>query len=336
MLETDDHGLRVAVLVPCLNEAVTIGRVVAEFRERLPRALIYVYDNGSTDDTPAAARAAGAIVRREARRGKGNVVRRMFADVQADVYVMVDGDGTYDASSVAAMLSRLVEERLDMVIGARVSATQTAFRAFHGFGNRALTALVSRLFGSPLTDMLSGYRLMSRRFVKTFPALSSGFEIETELTVHALELRAPIAELATPYRDRPSESSSKLKTWSDGLRILRMVVHLLKEERPMPFFTWVSILLAVGALLTGYPVVRDFMETGLVPRLPTAVLATGLSIMAFLAFLAGVILDTVTHGRRELKRLAYLAIDSDGKAHGKSANSETREFDAERGPALRP
>ena len=298
-----------AVLVPCHNEASTVARVVQEFRHFLPAALIYVYDNCSTDDTAEIARGSGAIVRAEPLLGKGNVVRRMFADVEADIYVMVDGDGTYDAAAAPGLVERLVRDGLDMVNCARVAAADGVYRPGHKFGNRILTGLVTRVFGERLKDMLSGYRVMSRRFVKSFPALSSGFEIETELTVHALELRAPIAEMSAPYFLRPRGSASKLRTIGDGMRILRVIVHLVKEERPLQFFSAIFALLTTVSLALGVPVVLEFISTGLVGRLPTAVLATGLMILAFLSLFCGLVLDTVTRGRRELKRLIYLAAD---------------------------
>ena len=306
---TDQADRSIAVLVPCHNEASAVAQVVQEFRRNLPTALIYVYDNGSTDGTAEIARASGAIVRAEPLLGKGNVVRRMFADVEADIYVMVDGDGTYDAAAAPELIERLVRDGLDMVNCARVPAADGVYRPGHRFGNRILTGLVARVFGERLKDMLSGYRVMSRRFVKTFPALSTGFEIETEITVHALELRAPIAEISAPYYVRPRGSASKLHTIGDGMRILRLIVHLVKEERPLQFFSVIFAILISIALTLGVPVVMQFLETGLVGRLPTAVLATGLTILAFLSFFCGLVLDTVTRGRRELKRLIYLAAD---------------------------
>jgi glycosyltransferase involved in cell wall biosynthesis len=299
---------RVAVLVPCYNEAEAIASVVRDFAAALPMSTVYVYDNNSTDDTRQRAAAAGAIVRTETHRGKGNVVRRMFADIEAEVYVLVDGDGTYDAASAARMVEMLLANSLDMVNGARIATTQLAYRPGHVFGNKLLTSTVSMIFGDPIRDMLSGFRVFSRRFVKSFPALASGFETETELTVHALELRLPIAEVQTPYRDRPAGSQSKLRTFRDGFRILRTIVLLVKEERPLQFFTGVAAALALTSLGLGWPLITTFLETGLVPRLPTAVLVTGLMVLAFLSFVAGLVLDTVTLSRRELKRLHYLAL----------------------------
>jgi glycosyltransferase involved in cell wall biosynthesis len=297
---------RIAVLIPCLNEGAGIAGVVASFRAVLPDAAIYVYDNASTDDTSARALAAGAQVRREPLRGKGNVVRRMFADVDADIYVLVDGDGTYDAASAVKMVELLTAQHLDMVCGKRIESESLAYRQGHRLGNRVLTGLVAMLFGDRVTDILSGYRVMSRRFVKSFPALSSGFETETELTVHALDLRIPIAEVPTPYGARSAGSASKLNTWRDGWRILRTIARLVKEERPFAFFVWIGSLLALTSVALAIPLLIEFLETGLVPRIPTAVLSTGLMLVAVMSFVCGLVLDTVTRGRRELKRMHYL------------------------------
>lgn len=299
---------RIAVLIPCFNEAEAIAGVVRDFAAALPEATIYVYDNNSRDATRERAAQAGAIVRTETHQGKGNVVRRMFADIEAEVYVLVDGDGTYDAPSARSMVDLLLQNSLDMVNGAREATAAAAFRPGHRFGNRLLTGTVAVIFGDRLKDMLSGYRVMSRRFIKSFPALASGFETETELTVHALELRLPIAEVRTPYRDRPAGSLSKLRTFRDGWRILRTIFFLVKEERPLQFFSAVAAALAIAALVLGWPLLTEFLETGLVPRFPTAILATGLTILAFMSFITGLILDTVTLGRRELKRLHYLSL----------------------------
>ncbi|MDA8163859.1 MAG: glycosyltransferase family 2 protein [Desulfobacteraceae bacterium] len=300
---------RIAVLVPCYNEEQTVGSVVRDFRAALPGARVYVYDNNSRDQTAARAREAGAIVRTERMQGKGNVMRRMFSDIEADLYVLVDGDATYHAPSAPAMIAKLLEEHLDMVVGTRLTSHQgEAFRRGHYLGNRMLTGFVSLLFGRQLTDMLSGYRVMSRRFVKSFPALAKGFETEIELTVHALELRLPAAELATPYGNRPAGSESKLSTYRDGLRILLTIISLFKEERPLSFFTILFALLAATSLALAAPIFVTYMETGLVPRFPTAILATGIMLLAFLSLVCGLILDTVTLGRREMKRLHYLAI----------------------------
>jgi glycosyltransferase involved in cell wall biosynthesis len=303
------HGLaRVAVLVPCYNEQEAIGRVVGDFRTALPEATVYVYDNNSTDATRERAAAAGAVVRGEPLQGKGNVVRRMFADVEADAYVLVDGDDTYDAASAPVLVERLLDEQLDMVVGCRVSEIEAAYRAGHRLGNRVLTGVVAGVFGNRFSDILSGYRVFSRRFVKSFPALTREFEIETELTVHALELNMPIAEIRTPYRARPPGSASKLRTYRDGIRILTAILVLFKEERPLVFFGILGLILALVGLGLGAPIVAEYLETGLVPRFPTAILATGVMILAFLSFSSGLILETVTRGRKELKRLAYLAI----------------------------
>lgn len=298
--------LRVAVLIPCLNEEVAIAGVVADFRRVLPEAELHVYDNGSDDRTVEMARAAGARVGREPRKGKGNVVGRMFADIEADVYVLVDGDGTYHADSVPSMLNQLLEEGLDMVTAVRKGEATAAFRPGHRLGNRLLTSMVGMVFGRQCSDMLSGYRVMSRRFVKTFPALSSGFEVETELTVHALELRMPMAEFTTPYFERSQSSPSKLRTYRDGFRILHTISRLIRDERPLEFFLGLWLSLAIGSLALGWPVVLEFLVTGLVPRLPTAVLSVGLMLLAFLSLACGLILDVVTKGRLEVRRLAYL------------------------------
>jgi glycosyltransferase involved in cell wall biosynthesis len=303
-----ERQVTVAVLVPCLNEEAAIGKVVSDFRTYLPKATIFVYDNGSTDNTVKVARAAGAVVRVEPLRGKGNVVRRMFADVEADVFILVDGDDTYDAPSAPKLLDLLLKNCLDMVNAVRVTQVQDAYRPGHVLGNRVLTGLVAGVFGNRLTDLLSGYRVFSRRFVKSFPALAAGFEIETELSVHALQLRMPLGELPTAYKERPKGSASKLSTYKDGFRILRTIGYLVKEERPFAFFSAVAGVLVVLALLLGIPVIIEFRETQLVPRLPTALLAAALAILSFLSFACGLILDTVSRGRVEAKRLAYLNI----------------------------
>ena len=292
--------------MPCYNEVVAIQLVVAGFRAALPDATIYVFDNNSCDGTAAAARAAGAVVRHETLQGKGHVIRRAFADIEADIYVLVDGDGTYDPATAPAMLRLLVEQRLDMVTGTRVADGAGAYRPGHRLGNRLLTGLVQAVFGDRVSDMLSGYRVFSRRFVKSFPALAAGFETETEFTVHALELHMPVGELPTPYRQRPQGSASKLRTLHDGMRILRSIIVLVKDERPLPFFSVVGGALLLAGIGSGIPVVLEFLHTGLVPRLPTAVLATGLVMLSFLAFVCGLILDSVARGRKEMKRLAYL------------------------------
>ncbi|HTB29575.1 MAG TPA: glycosyltransferase family 2 protein [Steroidobacteraceae bacterium] len=298
----------IAVLIPCYNEEATIASVVRDFRRVLADCTIFVYDNNSSDRSREVALAAGAIVRTEPLQGKGNVVRRMFADIEADVFVLVDGDNTYDAESAPKLVDLLLREALDMVNAARVASSDLAYRAGHQFGNAMLTGLVSRIFGNRLTDMLSGYRVFSRRFVKSFPALTAGFEIETEFTVHALELRLPIAEVPTPYRERPIGSTSKLRTYRDGVRILRTIVTLIKQEKPLQFFASVSACLAIVSTALAVPVIQTFLRTGLVPRLPTAVLSMGIMLLAFLSLTCGLVLETVTRGRVEAKRLHYLGI----------------------------
>lgn len=300
--------MEIAVIVPCRNEAASIAKVVNDFRAALPTAGIFVYDNDSQDTTTQVAAQAGAVVRAEPLHGKGNVVRRMFADVEADVYVLVDGDDTYDAASAARMVEMLESEMLDMVNAVRVSDGDETYRPGHRFGNFMLTRIVAMVFGNRVSDLLSGYRVFSRRFVKSFPALTSGFEIETELTVHALELRMPIAEIETPYYSRPSGSSSNLKTFQDGWRILRTILLLTKTERPLQFFGLIFVILALAATILAWPVFVTYFDTGLVPRLPTALLSTGLMLLGFISLASGIILDTVTRGRQEMKRLHYLGI----------------------------
>jgi glycosyltransferase involved in cell wall biosynthesis len=299
---------RIAVLIPCYNEEVAIPGVVAAFRAALPTAAIHVCDNNSTDRTRDAAAAAGALVMREPRQGKGNAVRRLFADIEADAYLLVDGDGTYDAADAPRMVQLLLSERLDMVNGTRVSQEQAAYRPGHRLGNRVLTGLVRLAFGNQVTDMLSGYRCFSRRFVKSFPALAQGFETETEFTVHALELRLPVAEVSTAYRERPQGSTSKLNTWRDGFRILRAILTLLAREKPFAFFGGFSILFLLLCTALLVPVLNTYFDTGLVPRLPTFLAAMVLLVLSALSLACGLILDTVTQGRREAKRIAYLAI----------------------------
>jgi Glycosyl transferase family 2 len=299
---------RIAVLIPCRDEAVTIAGVVRDFRRVVPGARIYAYDNNSKDATAVAAAGAGAIVRRETLQGKGHVVRRMFSDIEADVYVLVDGDGTYDAASVREMIELLLAEQLDMVNGTRVSEGMLAYRRGHRTGNVVLSGLVSRLFGDRLRDMMSGYRVMSRRFVKSFPALSSGFETETELTIHALELNMPVGQMNTPYRERVEGSSSKLRTYTDGMRILGTIMRLVKEEKPLQFFSVASLLLLGLAAALGVPIFLEFGRTGLVPRFPTAILATGIVLVSVVSMACGLILDSVSRGRKEAKRLVYLSI----------------------------
>lgn len=298
---------RIAVLVPCRNEAVAVASVVRDFRAALPDATIYVYDNASTDDTAAVARAAGAIVRTEPVPGKGGVVRRMFADVDADVYLMVDGDATYDARSAPALLAPILEQYVDIVIGVREHEDAAAYRRGHELGNRAFNALLGMLFGRQPADMLSGYRALSRRFVKSFPTQARFFEIETEMTVHALEMRVPAVEIVTPYFKRPEGSLSKLSTWGDGLHILRYMLKLFRDVKPLVFFCWIAAVLGLTGLLLGGSVVIEYMQTRAVPRFPTAILATGLVLLASLSFACGMILESVARGRLEAKRLAYLA-----------------------------
>ncbi len=308
MSVSGERTIRVAVLVPCYNEALTVAKVVADFSAALPGCTTYVYDNRSADGTGDIARAAGAVVRREERPGKGGVMRRMFAEIDADVYVVTDGDATYDASASSAMVERLHRDDLDIVTGVRDHEGRGgAYRRGHQWGNRAFNWLLGILFGERPTDMFSGYRVMSRRFVKSFPTEARGFEIETELTVHALELRVPMAEVVTPYFERTEGSASKLSTYRDGLRILRTMLRLFRDVRPVQFFGAFALLFAAIGLVLGAEVVVEFVRSGLVTRLPTAVLATGLMLLASLSIVCGLILDSVARGRREGKRLAYLA-----------------------------
>ena len=300
----------VAVLIPCHNEEACIGKVVSDFKEHLPDAMVFVYDNNSTDDTVNEAQRAGAIVRSEPLQGKGNVVRRMFSDIDADIYILVDGDNTYDAASAPAMIEKFINEHLDMLNGARVTDIKLAYRPGHRFGNAMLTGLAAGIFGNRISDMLSGYRIFSRRFVKSFPVTSSGFEIETEFTIHALELNMPMAELQTPYKERPEGSESKLHTIRDGIRILKTIIVLVKEERPLQFFLTVSVVLALVALGLAWPILVEYLNTGLVPRFPTAILATGIMVLSFMSMGIGLILDTVSRGRKEMKRIAYLSVSN--------------------------
>lgn len=309
----ENHMRRVAVLIPCYNEAATVAGVVQAFRQALPGADIYVFDNRSSDDTARLAAAAGATVRSVSLPGKGNVVRRMFADVEADVYVMADGDGTYEADAVPRLVDKLLTEGLDMVVGNRQSRETAAYRSGHRFGNALLTRAVGLLFGNTFTDMLSGYRVFSRRYVKSFPADSSGFEIETELTVHALQARMPVAEVPTRYGARPEGSESKLNTWRDGFRVLFTIIGLYKSEKPLAFFSLGFLLCTLSALVLALPLFQVYLQTGLVPRFPTAILCTGLVLLGVILLACGVILDTVTRGRKEAKRLAYLAIQGPAK-----------------------
>jgi glycosyltransferase involved in cell wall biosynthesis len=305
---------RIAVLLPCYNEEAAIGATVAGFRAALPGATVYVYDNNSSDGTRAVAAKAGAVVRTERQQGKGHVVRRMFADVDADVYVMADGDLTYDPGAAPAMVEMLLADQLDMVVGTRRHEEKDAYRGGHVLGNRIFTGLLSGLFGRSFSDIFSGYRVFSRRFVKSFPVLSSGFEIETEMSVHALELRMPVGEIETAYGARPEGSHSKLSTYGDGARILRTIATLYRVERPVLFYGGIGALLLLLAILLSIPLIVTYVDTGLVPRVPTAILVTGITIIAVLCFFTGLILDTVTRGRREVRRLAYLSLAGPGAA----------------------
>ena len=298
---------RIAVLIPCFNEAISIAKVVTDFRAALPLARVYVYDNNSTDNTVELAKSAGAVVRKQELQGKGHVVRRMFADIEADAYVLVDGDATYDAMAAPTMVQKLLDENLDMVVGVRNSAELEAYRRGHRFGNWLLTSLAGRIFGRTFTDMLSGYRIMSRRFVKSYPAHAGGFEVETELTVHALEQHMPVAEQPTAYASRMHGSHSKLNTWRDGFRILTTILKLTKNGKPLLFFGAAAAICMVSAMLLALPLLLTFLHTGLVPRFPTAILCTGLAVLAAMFLVCGLVLDTVTLGRREQKHLAYLA-----------------------------
>lgn len=313
-MSADLHSdLRIAVLAPCYNEEVAIGAVVADFKRALPGATVYVYDNNSRDMTMEQALLAGAMARTEPLQGKGHVVRRMFSDVEADIYVLVDGDGTYHAPSAPEMVALLLRDRLDMVVGTRVEQTGEAYRSGHRWGNAALTGFVALLFGNRFTDMLSGYRVFSRRYVKSFPALSTGFEIETELTVHALRLAMPVAEVKTPYGARRQGSVSKLSTYRDGFRIGMTILRLFEQERPFHFFSIGAGALALAAIVLAIPLAVTYIETGLVPRFPTAILATALMMLSVVSLFSGLILQNVALGRREMKRLAYLAIPAVGE-----------------------
>lgn len=300
----------IAFLIPCFNEEATIAQVISSCKETIPEAKIYVYDNNSTDETVSLAEQAGAIVRHETIQGKGNVVRRMFADVDADIYILCDGDMTYDIASAPKMATELVKQNLDMVVGTRVSdnSPMQTYPLGHVLGNKMLTGIVGRLFGKRFSDILSGYRVFSKRFVKSFPAISRGFEIETELTIHALELRIPVAEMDTPYFARPANSESKLNTFKDGFRILMVIIFLLKEVRPLLFFGSIFSVLTFISVALSFPLLITYIDTGLVPRFPTAILASGIMLLAFLVMACGAILDSVSRGRREVKRMRYLSI----------------------------
>lgn len=305
----------VAVLVPCYNEEACIGRVVGKFRDALPGATIYVYDNNSTDNTALVAHAAGAVVRSEPLQGKGHVIRRMFADIDADVYLMVDGDDTYDVHAAERLIEMLRANNLDLVNGRRMSTAQAAYRPGHRFGNWFLSSAVASIFGKRIVDMLSGYKALSRRFVKSFPCLSTGFEIETEIAVHALELMMPMAEIPVGYKEREPGSTSKLNTIRDGSRILRTILRLLRAERPMVFFGTIFIVLALLSSAMGLEIFLEWKATGLVLRMPTAVLCTGTMLLAFLSAVCGMVLETVTLGRREHKRMVYLSLPRSSQAH---------------------
>jgi glycosyltransferase involved in cell wall biosynthesis len=309
----DQSRLRIAVLLPCYNEEAAIAQTVAGFRAALPDAVIYVYDNNSSDRTVEVARASGAIVRTERMQGKGHVVRRMFADTEADIYIMADGDATYDAAAAPALVAKLLEERLDMVVGARKSEVEEAYRRGHQLGNRLFTGILASLFGRSFTDIFSGYRVFSRRFVKSFPALARGFETETEISVHALELAMPVGEVVTAYGARPEGSVSKLSTYRDGWRIMKTILHLFRIERPVLFYGGFAGFLAALALVLAIPLIITFAQTGLVPRFPTAILITGMMTVAFISFSVGLILDTVVRGRREVRRLHYLSYPAPGE-----------------------
>lgn len=305
---TDTRNARVAVLIPCYNEARTVGHVVESFRKQLPHATIYVYDNCSTDDTAAVARRAGAIVRSERKQGKGNVVRRMFDDIEAEVYVMVDGDDTYDAAAAPELVSAVVDQRCAMAVGRRVCEESEAYRRGHALGNVLFTWAVGFLFGKAFDDILSGYRAFSRAFVKSFPVFAMGFEIETELTIHSLTLKLPVMEYATLYHARPEGSASKLRTYGDGVRILNKILNLARTERPMLFYSVIAAMLWSISAILGAPLVITYLESGLVPRLPTGVLVTGLAVIGSISFVCGILLDAITHARREAKLLAYMSM----------------------------
>lgn len=307
----------IAVILPCFNEAGGIVKVIEDFHRALPGAKIYVYDNNSSDDTARMALEAGATVRHEPRQGKGHVVRRMFADIEADIYVMCDADDTYDATAAGRLVAHLEEQGLDMVVGARQQEKAGTYRPGHEFGNWMLSVLVRKIFGDRFRDMLSGYRVFSRRFVKSFPVMSGGFEIETELTIHALELEMPACEISTAFSDRAPGSESKLRTFQDGFRIFGTIVNLLKQERPLQLFSVIALAFSLLSLALAVPIVGTYLETGLVPRFPTAILSSALMVLAFLSFFSGLILQTVTRGRQEAKRMRYLAVPGVHATSGK-------------------
>jgi hypothetical protein len=310
MTEPLSTSLSVAVLLPCYNEETTIAGVVAGFREALPGARIVVFDNNSTDLTALRARSAGAQVVRVPHQGKGNVVRRMFADIDADIYVMADGDGTYAPEDAPLLINTLMTEHADMAVGTRRGVGDDAGRAGHAFGNRLFNALYHRLFGRDFTDIFSGYRAFTRRYVKSFPAVSAGFEIETEMSVHASMLKLPVVEIALDYGRRPEGSASKLSTYGDGLRILWMFAMLMKETQPIRFFGAISAVCLAASLVLMAPVLAEYFATGLVPRMPTWVLSMALMMMSMLFAIAGLVLDSVARGRAEQKRMVYLAVPS--------------------------
>jgi len=306
-------NLKLVVLIPCYNEAETIADVIHEFKTILPTAKIYVYDNSSTDQTVIIAKQHGAIVRTEKNKGKGNVIRRMFSDINADIYVLVDGDHTYDAKKAPELIQALIENHLDMVVGARVEiqtdySSNAVYRFGHRIGNALFSMLIGKLFGKNFKDVFSGYRVFSKRFVKSFPAMTRGFDIETELTIHSLELNIPGAEIETYYRARPQGSTSKLNSVGDGMRILVRIVALLKETRPLLFFGGLFIALVSISVFLFLPVLMDYWHTGLVKRFPTAILSTGIMLLAFMSLGCGIILDNVCRARKEMKRFFYLSL----------------------------
>ncbi len=318
-------GLEIAVLVPCHNESASIEKVVKDFTAELSPCTVYVYDNCSTDDTAEVAAAAGAVVRKEHRPGKGHVVRRMLADIEADIYVMVDGDDTYEAAAAPRMVDKLIDEHLDMVTGVRHAVDEdAAYRRGHVLGNRMFTSMHRRLFGSGCTDVFSGYRVLSHRFAKSFPATSSGFEIEAEMTAHALDLDAAIGEVACEYRERGAGSESKLRTYRDGTRILLRSVHYFKEMHPIRFFAWIAAVLLAASFALGIPVIIEYADSHTVPRLPSAVLAVGLALVGVISLTCGVILDSLARGRREAKRLFYLALHGQRSDHSPERPSALR------------
>lgn len=297
---------RIAVLIPCYNEALTIQTVISDFRAALPEASIYVYDNRSTDNTLSLAKSANAQVKEVHLRGKGQVVRRMFTEIEADIYILVDGDATYDAPSAPRAIALLKEQSLDMIVCTRTPKDKSAFPRGHSFGNRWFTQAVNILFNSHFHDILSGYRVLSRRFVKSFPIISQGFEIEAEITIHAMQLGVPVAEINTPYAERPVGSTSKLRTLRDGFKILKRVLSLFFYFRPLLFFTVFFLGLSISSLVLGLPIVTYFLEHNTVPRLPTALLAASLGLLACMSLLCGIILDSISRSRQEAKRCWYL------------------------------